>query len=151
MTPDADHKKLFSFLIDPDDPTQTSIFGRLRHLILCSMLILFLLGLIYVGGVISMLFFQLSLSYLIIFLTDMIGTDQQVGPLIWVPASVLLGIVWYFLVAAPVVWAALNILGAKIGICSVLHKPLARSPGVVLMADRLAKWAMWSFFQFRLP
>lgn len=127
----------YNMLIDPEDPGQNTLRGRLRHLLI-SLAMLVGLGLILViVGWIASVLFRLFMAAAVFVLVAVFGPDTVVGPSIWGPVAIGLFIVWLALVALPVIWAGSNGIACAMGAASALFPGLAVSARFVRLADWL--------------
>ncbi|MEM6596409.1 MAG: hypothetical protein AAF672_16595 [Pseudomonadota bacterium] len=134
---------VFNFLLDTSDPKSQSPRGRLLHGLFCLIMATGSLAFIVIGGWIATVFFRGVLLFSVTLLGGFADADGQLSAWVWIPTAGILLAVWLIVVALPVLWAMLCLVGACFGVASAVRPSLAEKPTVIAIANAAADFAIW--------
>lgn len=140
---------VFNFLIDASDPKAILPLSRMRHGFFCTLMAAGLLAILFVGGWIAAVFFQVFLLFAVTFLGNFADAEGQLSLWIWIPSACVGLLVWLVVVVLPALWAILGFIGALIGVASSIRPSIAEFPPVILLANAAARLAVWVGLRFR--
>lgn len=125
--------------------------ARIGHFIVCLFMALFLVFFLWFGGWLMNIVVRMAFAMLVLEFVDLVGVDAHIGPFIWVPAAIVLGLIWCAIFVPTTVWLVCFLICALLGMLTAASPMLSRNARIIAFANLLTiiAFAVTDLFRLR--